>query len=89
MENHFGSLSDKLKAVKELQTLGIENDQALDIVFESIQDNERMQFMQEVFKVAFMYGQLHEHNKKLAGYLTDDKDALSECIRECTNLIKY
>jgi hypothetical protein len=89
MENHFGNLSDKLKAVKELQTLGIENDQALDIVFESIQENERIQFMQEVFKIAFMYAQIHEHNKKLANYLTNDKDALSECIRECTNLIKH
>lgn len=89
MENHFGSLSDKIKAVKELQKLGIENDQALDIVFESIQENERMQFIQEVFKIAFMYGQIHQHNKKLASYLTTDKDALSECIRECTNLIKH
>ena len=88
MENHFGRLSDKLKAVRELKLLGIDNDQALDIVFESIQENEHIQFMQEVFKVAFMYGQMHEHNKGSADYLTEDKTALSECIKECTRLIK-
>ena len=89
MENHFGKLPDKLKAVRELRLLGIENEQALDIVFESIQENEHIQFMQEVFKVAFMYGQMHEHNKRSVDYLTDDRSALSECIKECTKLIKH
>lgn len=89
MENHFGKLPDKLKAVRELRLLGIENEQALDIVFESIQENEHIQFMQEIFKVAFMYGQMHEHNKRSADYLTDDRSALSECIKECTKLIKH
>lgn len=89
MENHFGKLPDKLKAVQELKLLGIDNDQAIDIVFESIQENEHIQFMQEVFKIAYMYGQMHEHNKKSENYLTDDKTALSECIKECTRLIKH
>lgn len=88
MENHFGKLPDKLKAVRELRLLGIENEQAMDIVFESIQENEHIQFMQEVFKIAFMYGQMHEHNKRSADYLTSDRTALSECIKECTILIK-
>ena len=89
MENHFGKLPDKLKAVRELRLLGIENDQALDIVFESVQENEHIQFMQEVFKVAFMYGQIHEQSKGSANYLTDDRSAVSECIKECTKLIKH
>jgi hypothetical protein len=88
MNNIFGNMSDKLKAVKNLTAAGIEHNQALDIVFESIEENEYLQFMQEVFKVAFMYGQLHEQNKKLADYQTSDKSALMECIQECTKLIK-
>jgi hypothetical protein len=64
MENHFKKLAHKLKAVQELKLLGIDNDQAIDIVFESIQENEHIQFMQEVFKIAYLYGQMHEHNKK-------------------------
>jgi hypothetical protein len=82
-------MSDKLKAVKNLTAAGIEHDQAIDIVFESIEENEYLQFMQEVFKVAFMYAQLHEQNKKLADYQKSDKSALMECIQECTKLIKH
>ena len=90
MENFFGSMSDKLKAVRELSKIGIDHDQALDIVFESIHENERMQFYQEVFKVAFMYGQLHERNKNSSSsYQETDAQALAECIKECTNIIKH
>ena len=88
MKDIFGNMSDKLKAVKNLTSVGIEHYQAFDIVFESIEENDHLQFMQEVFKVAFMYGQMHEHNKGSADYLTEDKTALSECIKECTRLIK-
>jgi len=87
MENHFGKLADKLKAVKELKSLGIENEQALDIVFESVEQNEHIQFMQEIFKVAFMYGQLHEHSKKSEDYLMTDAQARNECITYCTKFI--
>ena len=89
MENFFGSMSDKLKAVRELSKIGIDHDQALDIVFESIHENERMQFYQEVFKVAFMYGQLHERNKNSTDCKETDAQALLECIKECTNIIKH
>jgi len=89
MKDIFVNMSDKLKAVKNLTAAGIEHDQAIDIVFESIEENEYLQFMQEVFKVAFMYAQLHEQNKKLADYQKSDKSALMECIQECTKLIKH
>ena len=89
MENFFGSMSDKLKAVRELSKIGIDHEQALDIVFESIHENERLQFFQEVFKVAFMSGQLHERNKNSSSYQETDAQALLECIKECTNLIKH
>jgi antitoxin component of RelBE/YafQ-DinJ toxin-antitoxin module len=89
MGNHFKKLADKLKAVQELKLLGINSDQAVDIVFESIAENEHIQFMQEVFKIAYLYGQMHEHNKKSADYQTSDKSALMECIQECTRLIKH
>jgi hypothetical protein len=89
MKNFFGNMSDKLKAVKNLTSIGIEHTQALDIVFESIEENDHLQFMQEVFKVAFMYGQMHEQSKKSADYQTSDKSALMECIQECTKLIKH
>jgi hypothetical protein len=89
MENFFGSMSDKLKALKNLSSIGIDHEQALDIVFESIHENERMQFYQEVFKVAFMYGQLHERNKNSSSYQETDAQALAECIKECTNIIKH
>ena len=89
MKDIFGNMSEKLKAVKNLTAAGIEHDQAIDIVFESIEENEYLQFMQEVFKVAFMYGQMHEHNKGSADYQTSDKSALMECIQECTKLIKH
>jgi len=46
MSNIFGSMTEKLKALKDLQELGIDNDQALDIVFESVQENDRIQFLQ-------------------------------------------
>ena len=89
MENFFGSMSDKLKAVKNLSSIGIDHEQALDIVFESIHENERMQFYQEVFKVAFMYGQLHERSKNSKDCKESDAQALAECIKECTNIIKH
>lgn len=88
MENYFGKLADKLKAVKELKSLGIENDQALDIVFESVEQNEHVQYMQEIFKVAFMYGQLHEHSKKSEDYTMTDEQARNECISYCTKFIR-
>ena len=89
MENFFGNMSNKLKAVRELSKIGIDHEQALDIVFESIHENERMQFYQEVFKVAFMYGQLHEIYKNSSSYQETDAQALAECIKECTNIIKH
>jgi hypothetical protein len=88
MEHIFGNMKDKLKAVTELKSIGIDNDQALDIVFESIQENENVQFMQHVFKIAFMYGQVHESSKNSQKYTTTDAEAISICVNECTKIIK-
>jgi hypothetical protein len=87
MSNIFGNLANKLKAVKELRELGIDNDQALDIVFETVQENDRMQFFQEVFKVAFNFGQLHQYAKQDENYKTTDMEAMREAVTECTKLI--
>jgi hypothetical protein len=87
MNNIFGSLSDKLRAVKELKDSGINIDQALDIVFETVQENDRVQFLQEVFKVAFNFGQLHQYAKQDENYKTTDMEAMREAVTECTKLI--
>lgn len=89
MNNIFGNMAEKLKAVKNLKDLGIDNDQALDIVFESVQENDRIQFFQEVFKVAFSFGQLHQYCKQDENYKTTDPEAMAECVKECTNLINH
>jgi hypothetical protein len=89
MSNIFGSMADKLKAVQDLKELGIDNDQALDIVFESVQENDRIQFFQEVFKVAFSFGQLHQFCKENKNYKTTYTEAIAECVKECTNLINH
>ena len=89
MNNIFGSMADKLKAVKELKELGIDSEQALDIVFESVQENDRIQFFQEVFKVAFSFGQLHQYCKQDENYKATDMEAIRECVKECTKLINH
>jgi fructose/tagatose bisphosphate aldolase len=89
MSKIFGNMADKLKAVQELRNLGIDNEQALDIVFESVQENDRMQFFQEVFKVAFSFGQLHQYCKQDENYKTTDMEAIRECVKECTKLINH
>jgi hypothetical protein len=89
MSNIFGSMEEKLKALKDLKELGIDSDQALDIVFESVQENDRIQFLQEVFKVAFHFGQLHQFSKQDANYKTTDMEAIRECVKECTKLINH
>lgn len=88
MEHIFGNMKEKLKAVTELKSLGIDNDQALDIVFESIQENESIQFFQHIFKIAFMYGQVHENSKNSKEYAITDAEAISVCINECTKILK-
>lgn len=80
-------MADKIKAVQDLKELGIDNDQALDIVFESVQENDRIQFFQEVFKVAFSFGQLHQYCKQDENYKATDMEAMREAITECTKLI--
>jgi hypothetical protein len=89
MSNIFGSMEEKLKALKDLKELGIDSDQALDIVFESVQENDRIQFFQEVFKVAFSFGQLHQYCKQDENYKATDMEAIRECVKECTKLINH
>jgi hypothetical protein len=89
MSNIFGSMEEKLKALKDLKELGIDSEQALDIVFESVQENDRIQFFQEVFKVAFSFGQLHQYCKQDENYKATDIEAIRECVKECTKLINH
>jgi hypothetical protein len=89
MSNIFGSMEEKLKALKDLKELGIDSEQALDIVFESVQENDRIQFFQEVFKVAFSFGQLHQYCKQDENYKATDMEAIRECVKECTKLINH
>ena len=84
----FKNMQEKLNAIKELKELGIDGQQAVDIVFESIQENQRAQIFEEVMKLAFMYGQLHENNKIDTNYHKSDLQARNECIKICMEIIK-
>ena len=88
MNHIFNNMEEKLKAIQELKEIGIEGQQAVDIVFESVKENEHIQLMQQVFKVAFLYGQLHERNKQSEHYHFSDVQAREECIKTCTEIIK-
>lgn len=88
MNHIFKNMEEKLKAIQELKEIGIEGQQAVDIVFESVKENEHIQLMQQVFKVAFLYGQLHERNKQSKNYPFTDAQAQKECIKTCTEIIK-
>jgi len=88
MNQIFNNMEEKLKALQEFKKLGIEDDQALDIVFESVEENEDAQLMQQVFKLAFLYGQLHEQNKKDENYKHTDLQTQAECVKICTSIMK-
>ena len=88
MNQIFNNMEEKLKALQEFKKLGIEDDQALDIVFESVQENEYAQLIQQVFKVAFLYGQFHEQHKKDENYTQTDIQAQTECVKICTEIMK-
>lgn len=88
MNHVFKTMQEKLNAIRDLKELGINGEQAVDIVFESILENEKAQLMEQIFKLAFLYGQYHEHNKKDANYIKSDLDAKNECIKLCMELIK-
>ena len=47
-----------------------------------------MQLMQQTFKVAFLYGQLHEQNKKDENYKHTDLQTQAECVKICTSIMK-
>ena len=87
MSHIFKNMEEKLKAIQELKEIGIEGQQAIDIVFETVKENEHIQLMQQVFKVAFLYGQLHERNKQDENYNLTDAQAQAECIKSCTEII--
>lgn len=88
MNHIFNNMEEKLKAIQELKEIGIEGQQAIDIVFESVKENEHVQLMQQVFKVAFLYGQLHQYNKRNKNYHFTDAQAQEECVKTCTEIIK-